>query len=76
MSTRAERIRRRNRKKEKEFFFMQKFAGIVMILIGVVLLLVEKDVTWLFCVGLPFGLFLIFTKSKVFYDYHEYEVEE
>lgn len=76
MTTRAERIKRRNAKKEREFYIMQKMIGVVLILIGIGLVVTEKDVTWLVCVGLPAGIFCIFTKQKVFEDYHEYESEE
>lgn len=75
MTTRAERIKRRNAKREKAYFRMQKLVGVVLILIGIGLVVTEKDVTWLACVGLPAGIFCIFTKQKVFEDYHEYEEE-
>ena len=75
MTTRAQRIKRRNAKKEREFFIMQKLIGVFLILVGIVLVVTEKDITWLVCVGLPAGIFCISTKQKVFEDYHEYEEE-
>ncbi|MBR4934242.1 MAG: hypothetical protein IKZ01_00060 [Anaerotignum sp.] len=75
MTTRAERIKRRNAKREKEFFRIQKLVGLFLILSGIILLVTENDMTWLVCVGLPAGLGLVFTKQKVFEDYHEYEEE-
>lgn len=76
MTTRAQRIKRRNAKREKEFFRMQKLVGLFFILSGILLVVMENDITWLICVGLPVGISLIVTKQKVFCDYNEYESEE
>ena len=75
MTTRAQRIARRNAKREKAYFRMQKLVGLFLILSGVILMVTEYDITWLVCVGLPAGIGLLVTKKKVFCDYNEYEEE-
>lgn len=54
-----ERVRREKRK-----MLFQKFAGILMIIIGIIVTMVEGDGTSLL-ISLSVGMFLLFTKRKV-----------
>lgn len=76
MTTRAQRIKRRNAKREKEFFRMQKLSGFGLILAGFLSIFAGAEFAFASCVMTAVGGYLALSHEKVMEDYHDYESEE
>lgn len=64
MTTMAERQKRRERKQKKEQMLKQKLAGLVLILLGILMTVMEHDCTILVTWSL-LGVFLLLTKEHI-----------
>ena len=54
-----------NREKQiRKYYIKQKIIGLILILVAIIAVVIEKDITLMFFF-IPFGILLIFTKKKV-----------
>ena len=75
MTTRAERIKRRNAKKEKAFFIKQKLLGAAGILSGCVAFGSDPEMNFFAVVFIAVGGWFVLTGEKVMEDNTVYEKE-
>lgn len=76
MTTRIERIKRRNAKRIKSYFRVQRLSGMGLILVGCLTALAGSDYTLASCLAASVGGYLTLTHEKVLKDFNDYESEE
>lgn len=76
MTTRAQRIKRRNAKREKAYFRMQKLSGAGMIVVGCLTTFAGDEFAFASLVAAAIGGYFMLTSEKVLEDFNEYESEE
>lgn len=75
MTTRAQRIHRRNVKREKAYFRMQRLSGAGLITVGCLASMAGAEFAFASLIAAAVGGYFLLTNEKVLEDFNEYEEE-